>query len=168
MTGLLGGLNPEARMADAMQALLDRVELNELMNRYAAAIDLRDWSRLRTVFADQVEADFTSMGTKAMFRGSAEDWVAAVRATITGFDATQHFFANHSVELDGDRATDLRYMQARHVLGAAYYTIAGYYTGEMVRTPAGWRIARYRLTVTWSDGDRRLMGIAYRKFTGTP
>jgi len=33
----------------------------------------------------------------------------------------------------------------------------------MVRTPAGWRIARYTLTVTFLDGDRRLMGIAYRK-----
>jgi len=57
-------------------------------------------------------------------------------------------------------------MQARHVLGDAHYTIGGYYTGEMRRTPAGWRIARYRLTVTWSEGDRRLMGIAYRKSTG--
>lgn len=149
-----------------MQALLDRAELNELMNRYAASIDLRDWARLRTVFADRVEADFTSMGTKAVFRGPAEDWVAAIRSTITGFDATQHFLANHSVELAGSRATDLRYMQARHVLGPAHYTIAGYYTSEMSRTLAGWRIASYRLTVTWTDGDRRLMGIAYRKVTG--
>ena len=153
-------------MAEAMPALLDRVELCELMNRYAASIDLRDWPRLRTVFADHVEADFTSMGTKTVFRGPAEDWVAAIRATITGFDATQHFFANHSVELDGDRATDLRYMQARHVLDGAHYTIAGYYTSEMLRTPGGWRIAKYKLTVTWTDGDRRLMGIAYRKSAG--
>jgi hypothetical protein len=36
----------------------------------------------------------------------------------------------------------------------------------MVRTPQGWRIASYKLTVTFSDGDRRLMGIAYRKATG--
>jgi len=153
-------------MAGPMQALLDRAELDEVLNRYAASIDLRDWARLRTVFADRVEADFTSMGTKSVFRGSAEDWVATIRSSITGFDATQHFFANHSVDLDGDRATDLRYMQARHVLDGAHYTIAGYYTSEMSRTPAGWRIARYRLTVTWTDGDRRLMGIAYRKFTG--
>jgi hypothetical protein len=33
----------------------------------------------------------------------------------------------------------------------------------MLRTPQGWRIAAYKLTVTFSDGDRRLMGIAYRK-----
>lgn len=146
------------------KALLDRVELNEVMNRYAASIDLRDWARLRTVFADgEIEADFTSMGVKQVFRGSAESWVDAVRRTITGFDSTQHLFANHSVEIDGERALDIRYMQARHQLAAEHYTIGGYYTSHMVRAPQGWRIARYALTVTFSDGDRRLMGIAYRK-----
>jgi hypothetical protein len=150
------------------RTLLDRVELEELMNRYAASIDLRDWTRLRTVFADgEIEADFISMGVKQVFRGPAEGWVDAVRRTITGFDATQHFFANHSAEVDGDRAVDTRYMQARHQLGAEHYTIGGYYTSHMVRTREGWRIARYRLTVAFSDGDRRLMGIAYRKSRGT-
>jgi len=86
-----------------------------------------------------------------------------VRQIITGFDATQHFFANHSAEVDGDRAVDTRYMQARHQLGTEHYTVGEYYTGHMVRTPQGWRIARYKLTVTFSDSDRRLMGMAYRK-----
>jgi hypothetical protein len=154
-------------MDSTLGALRDRQELNELMNRYAAAIDLRDWAGLRTVFVDgEIEADFTSMGVKQVFRGPAERWIELVRQTITGFDATQHFFANHLVELDGDRATDTRYMQARHQLGDAHYTIGGYYTGQMVRGADGWRIARYRLTMTFSDGDRRLMGIAYRKTTG--
>jgi len=150
-----------------MQALIDRVELNELMNRYAQAIDLRDWSRLDSVFVEgEIEADFTSMGLKQPFKGPRAQWIAAVRDTINGFDATQHFFANHSAEIDGDHATDTRYMQARHQLGAAHYTIGGYYTGRMLRTPQGWRIARYTLQVTFTDGDRRLMGIAYRKATG--
>ena len=151
-------------MSDPVQALVDRQELCDLMNRYAAAIDLRDWPRLRSVFADgEIEADFTSMGVKQIFRGSADEWVERVRQTITGFDATQHFFANHLAELQGDRATDTRYMQARHVLADAHYTIGGFYTGHMMRTPSGWRIVRYRLTVSFQDGDRRLMGIAYRK-----
>ena len=49
--------------------------------------------------------------------------------------------------------------------GAEHYTIVGYYTGHVARTLQGWRIARYKLTVSFSDGDRRLMGIAYRKAT---
>ncbi len=153
-------------MADPLRDLLDRAELEELMNRYASSIDGRDWPRLRTVFLDEIEADFTSMGVKQPFRGTADEWVERVRQTITGFDATQHFFANHSAEIDADRAIDTRYMQARHDLGDSHYTIGGYYTGHMTRTPAGWRIARYTLTVAFHDGDRRLMGIAYRKATG--
>jgi len=150
-----------------MKSLLDRVELNELMNRYAASIDLRDWARLRTVFADDdIEADFTSMGVSHVYRGPAERWVDTVRQTIAGFDATQHFFGNHSVDIDGDRAIDTRYMQARHQLGAAHYTVGGYYTGHMVRTAAGWRIAKYKLTVAFTDGDRTLMGLAYRRQRG--
>ena len=35
-----------------MQSALDRMELNELMNGYAASIDLRDWTRLRSAFVD--------------------------------------------------------------------------------------------------------------------
>src|SRR5688572_31045075 len=116
-------------MDDTTRALLDRGELDQVMNRYAASIDLRDWARLRTVFADgEIEADFTSMGVKQPFRGPADAWVELVRQTIVGFDATQHFFANHQAELDGDRALDTRYMQARHVLDDAHYTIGGYYT----------------------------------------
>ena len=154
-------------MTDATRALLDRLDCEEVMNRYAAAIDLRDWERLRAVFVDgPIEADFTSMGVRQVFRGEARDWVETVRQTIVGFDATQHLFANHSVELAGDLARDLRYMQARHHMGGAHYTIGGYYQSEMARTPAGWRIARYRLTVTFTDGDRRLMRVAYRKATG--
>ena len=149
-----------------LHPVLDRIALEELMNVYAASIDGRDWPRLRTVFAaGEIEADFTSMGVKQVFRGPADEWVERVRRTITGFDATQHFFANHSADVDGDRAVDTRYMQARHQLGDAHYTIGGHYTGHMVRTPAGWRIARYALTVRFHDGDRRLMGIAYRKST---
>ena len=151
-------------MTDALMSLLGRVELAELMNRYAAAIDLRDWPRLRTVFADgAIEADFTSLGVKEVFRGPADRWIETVRQTIDGFDATQHFFANHSAEIDGDRAVDTRYMQARHQLDGAYYTVGGYYTTDAIRTPAGWRIARYRLTVTFTDGDRGVMARAYRR-----
>jgi hypothetical protein len=145
----------------------DRVALEELMNRYALGIDTRDWASLESVFLDgDIEADFTSMRVKEPYRGPARGWIGLLRDTIMGFDATQHFFANHLAEIDGDTANDIRYMQARHVLGGAYYTIGGYYTGRMQRTAAGWRIARYKLHISFTEGDRRLMGIAYRKATG--
>jgi len=83
-------------MADALKSALDRMELNELMNRYAASIDLRDWTRLRSVFVDgEIEADFTSMGVKQVFRGPADkcrgqdkcrDQVLKSRIAVAGRD----------------------------------------------------------------------------------
>ena len=55
-------------MTDTVRTLLDRLDCQEVMNRYAASIDLRDWARLGTVFVDgPIEADFTTMGVKQVF-----------------------------------------------------------------------------------------------------
>lgn len=75
------------------------------MNRDAASIDLRDSARLGTVFVDGlIEDDFTSRGVKRALRDPADDWMQVVRRTVTGFDVTLHFFANHSVELRSAQA----------------------------------------------------------------
>ena len=37
-------------MTDTVRTLLDRLDCQEVMNRYAASIDLCDWARLGTVF----------------------------------------------------------------------------------------------------------------------
>jgi hypothetical protein len=37
-------------MTDTVWTLFDRLDCQEVMNRYAASIDLYDWARLGTVF----------------------------------------------------------------------------------------------------------------------
>jgi hypothetical protein len=55
-------------------------------------------------------------------------------------------------------------MQAQHYLpndqGDNVYTLGGYYTNRLVRTPRGWRIWACRLTVTWATGNRYLFDLA--------
>lgn len=143
-----------------LRDLLDRAEIGDLLNRYASAIDGRDWPSLRTVFADEIEADFTSLGNGDPFRGPAEEWVEWVRRTVEGFDATQHIITNAESRIDGDEATCRANLQAMHVLltglGDPHYLIGGYYHHDLVRTAEGWRSRRYRLTITWTRGNRYL------------
>jgi hypothetical protein len=51
-------------------------------------------------------------------------------------------------------------MQAGHFLtrpdGHYACFLYGYYTNDLVRTPAGWKIARCALTVTAQQGDPRV------------
>ena len=101
--------------ADPLAELQDRIAISEVLHRYAAAIDGKDWALLRSCFTDDLEADFRSFGGLEVVRG-ADAWVEAIRSTIQGMDATQHLTGNHSHRLDGDAATLSADVQAVHIL----------------------------------------------------
>jgi hypothetical protein len=153
-----------------VRLLLDRAEISDVVHRYATAIDLRDWALLETCFTAEMEADFRTFGVREVFQGSADEWVRRVRSTIDGCDATQHLSANHVHTIDGDAATCVSYMRAEHFLindrGDDSYTVGGYYTNELVREAAGWKIKKYTLAVTWSRGNRHILAIATRRAAG--
>ncbi len=145
----------------------DRLAVHDVMHRYALAIDTKDWDLLKTVFAASITADFRSFGNKTVFEGPASDWIEIVRSTIQGMDATQHVMSNHLYDVDGPRAHGTSYIQAIHVCkndwGGDTYTIGGHYTVSMHRGAEGWRIATYRLNITWHDGDRHVLRAATRR-----
>lgn len=155
--------------ADPLAELQDRIAISEVLHRYAAAIDGKDWALLRSCFTDDLEADFRSFGGLEVVRG-ADAWVAAIRSTIQGMDATQHLTGNHTHRLDGDQAKLSADVQAVHILanqsGDNEYTIGGSYDCDLVRTAEGWRIRRYVLKVRWHRGNRHIIRLATRAAKG--
>lgn len=138
-----------------LQAISDRLEIEELLVRYSRAIDHRDFETLETLFTDDAEFDAGSLGHPT--------GPAAIRAmiegTLTGLDATQHLVGKSLVELDGDRAEVHTYLISQHVRESApgpvkHYFLGGEYADRMVRTADGWRIAYRRLDRMWKQGDR--------------
>lgn len=159
---------PDATGTDAQaRALADRAEISDLICNYARSVDTRDWPLFRSCFADEIEADFSSLGDMGFFRGSADEWVELARGLIENLDATQHLMGNIQVEIDGDRAIARCYVQAQHVraedLGGNLYIIAGHYRHEMIRTAQGWRSQRYSLTKQWTSGNRFLFTAAIER-----
>jgi hypothetical protein len=151
-----------------LQYLLDRAEISDVQLRYASGLDLRDWPLFRTCFTDEIETDFTSVFGGEPRRVKADRWVAAARRLMTPLKATQHLITNHVITIDGDRATCVAYVQARHHLpndsGDSEQNMFGYYTNHFVRTPAGWRINACKLTVTWNTGNWGIFELARRRF----
>lgn len=134
----------------------DRLEIMELLGRYAHAIDAMDWSLLRTVFTDDVVADFSSVGQYVEGDGTVTGFDALVEwyeVALAPFIGVLHFMTNHLIELDGDTARTRSYM---HVLNMS---MGGIYHAECVRTPDGWRIRYFRLEERrWDDVVARLEG----------
>ncbi len=141
-------------VSDPVRLLLDRAEISELLARYATALDSREWDLLEQVFTADARCDYGPLGTP---RGVPEI-VALVRGTIGDLDATQHLLANVVVGVDGDAATADCYLLAQHVRlgepGGEHYEIGARYHDELVRTPAGWRIAHRTLHRSWHRGNR--------------
>src|SRR5262245_14162958 len=119
-------ISQEAPMTarDRLAAAADRLELAELLHRYAWAIDSGDWALLAQVFTEDAEADFSSVGQyvegESTTRGR-DAIVAWLRAALAPFPDVLHFMSNQLVEIDGDRARTLTYMHVLHMsMGGIY------------------------------------------------
>ncbi len=141
----------------------ERAAISDLIDRYTVLLDEQDrngfdatW--VRSFFTEDCRLDFPIGGHRGL-TGLAEFHHRAKQ----NFTATHHLSSNHLIGLDGDRA-DVRFqMIAVHlhpqavrerapVDPGALFKIGGYYEGETVRTPDGWRFSRWTFHVVWTDG----------------
>ena len=137
----------------------------ECVYRYATGVDTRDWAMYRSLFADEVEIDFSSYDPGlAPMTIAADDWVAGLKPLFEGLAATQHMMSNPLVDLEGDSAQITMYVRAHHVFDAedpeSYYTIGGYYRDRLVRERGNWKLVRVNLNVTWRLGHPEIMEAA--------
>ncbi len=144
--------------SNKLQELADRSEIAEVIYRYSTGVDGKDWELFRTCFTDPVNADFTSIGAPAPRTFPLDTWVRVVQKTVSPFKVTQHYNSNVTIQVDGDHASAIVYLKARHLRaddpeGKKFWDVGGYYTDRLVRTPLGWRIASVKFTQTWSEGQ---------------
>jgi hypothetical protein len=134
----------------------DRNDIIQLINLYGLAMDTRRWDLFDRIFTEDCDADYgpTSHWTdRAQFK---QDFGAFHEL----FDATQHMMTNHLVHVKGDRAAALTYGSWRLIRHAAgdppVWDGTGWYDDELVRTGAGWRIARRVCRVVFWTGNPRV------------
>lgn len=160
---------PVRREGDRVsENLLDEAAIRSLMDRYGSGADERDWADWIEIFDDSLEVDFSRIS--AAFKPATltrVDHVAAARAVLCQFEATQHMITNVQVRLDGDRATCRATMRAEHwmagIRGAARYTLFGVYENGFRRTSAGWRIGHLVLRVVREEGNVDVWAEALRR-----
>lgn len=133
-----------------LQLLADRLEITDLLTRYASSVDRKDWQSWRSCFTEDAYIDYRSAGGIDGDRETVARWL---EETLAQFPMTQHLVSNIDIEVDGDRAT------ARAMLfnpmgnpdGSTWFC-GGYYNHELVRTPEGWRSRRLIEETTWFSG----------------
>ena len=134
----------------AVQSMLDRTEITDVLYRYASTIDRRDYEGLRRVFVDD-----------ACGRYGDRDWIVGADAIVAwiahhGADEAwqHHLLSVYHVDIDGDRASALTYHtshQSKVGTPDVVHVIVARYQDELRRTADGWRIASKMMEVLWRD-----------------
>ena len=127
-----------------LQELSDRREIDDVLIAYCHAIDSHSWDDLDDVFTPDAFIDYTVFGGPKGFYPEIRQFLSSA---LPGFVYAQHVIAASRIRLNGDRATGRTYCSnpvgVREADGGIRHMIyALWYVDELVRTPAGWRIAR--------------------------
>lgn len=130
-----------------------RIDIDDLLTRYATAIDGRDFELLDTVFTPDAHLDYRSAGGVAGEYPEVRGWLTKVLAI---FDVMQHHVLNRVVRVhEGDvRATSNFFnVNVLQVESAPWiFKVGGRYHDKMVFDGRRWRIAeRIEDTMWWEN-----------------
>jgi hypothetical protein len=147
----------EESLERRLQALEDRLEIIDVLNRYAVSIDRHDWDGFARCFADEI--DLNVIRTKGWVRWTLPELVKRLQKVFESYSATQHLSANHQITIDGDAAVAWSTLNATHYLksmpGGEFQQQVGYYEHHFIRD-RGWRIAKVRQVEHWQRGNQQI------------
>ena len=126
-----------------LHEISDRLEIADLLARYADAIDNQRWDDLDEVFTPDAVIDYTAFGAPRGDLASTKVFLAKV---LPGHVSYAHMLGLPVVRIDGDTATARTPCHNPMVFHdkegkEQIYTCGLWYEDELVRTDAGWRIA---------------------------
>ena len=138
----------------------DRHAVIDVLNRYAEALDHRDWVLLDDVFLPDATADY---GTGALT--GREAIVRSIRDLLGGCGPSQHLLGNYQVTVDEDRARSVCRIRVFHQGAGKKATLEpfecfGEYHDKLRRATDGWRIAHREMVTTIVRGDYGVLGPA--------
>jgi ketosteroid isomerase-like protein len=135
---------------EALHKLLDRQQIEDTIYKYASTIDLKDYAGLRTVFMDDVVAQYAG-APEIHGADKLVAWIAEMGTT----QKFQHHMINvYEVEIDGDEARTYTYHTSHQIDGSApdtVYVIVGRYRDVLRRVGGKWLIADKRMEVGWME-----------------
>ena len=134
----------------ALQALLDKLQIAELLTRYLRSVDRGDVDTLRACYLPGATEDHGGL-----FAGPAQDYVDSIAAALTHpRSRTSHNLTNLLIDLDGDVATAESYCVTFARIkadGQYYHSFTGARMIDRLERRAGsWGIAHRQLVWDWN------------------
>jgi 3-phenylpropionate/cinnamic acid dioxygenase small subunit len=140
--------------------LSEKDAIEQVYVRYCEIVDAKDFDRMDEVFTANCTGDYTQALGPGVISPNRASLIASMHANLgpqSNCGATHHNVLNFRIAADGDRATGKVNYYAVHRgrgrLEGALYSMWGVYTDELIRTDAGWRVAKRVYTVALTEGS---------------
>ena len=135
-------------------------QVQSIIARVAHDIDRKHWPGLRSLYADEVETDYTSLFGGTAQRQRGDDLIDGWRTALAAV-STQHLLGPIDVDLSGSAARAECHVCAwHHAAGAASGdggVVHGHYIFALEKRAEAWRITAMTLDVLHQSGNTRLL-----------
>jgi ketosteroid isomerase-like protein len=134
----------------AIRALQDRIDISDVLYRYASTIDRFDLDGLRATLADDIWAQYGN-ADPVVGGDAVAAWIGEAIADVVW---QHHLLSVYHVEVEGDHANALVYHTSHQVFGDDpdnAKLLVGRYHNELRREADGWRISRLVLELLWGE-----------------
>lgn len=152
---------------ETLRLLTHRTAIISTIVGIANAIDRRDWGKLRSLLANELDTDYSQFRGEPAGRVLADDYVASRKEGLQGV-RTLHISTNHEVVVRGDEAdcySAYRIFRVAEGGSEERLDTAGTYEHRLVRVGGSWLVRGIKQTVVVLSGDRSIHG-AFRRAAG--
>ena len=137
--------------------LQDKSMIVETIDQLFINTDLRDWQKVKGLFAPKVLFDMTSLAGGAPMTLSPQQIVDSWDKGLKPLKAVHHQAGNYIVAVSGNEADAFCYGIASHYLptksGRNTRTFVGSYDFHLVKTDGVWWISAFKFNLKYIDGN---------------
>ena len=134
-----------------LHRLVDRLDIQDTLTRYATTIDAGDFGGLRTCFTDDARARY---GAESEWLEGGDAIIAWIKDATADLDWQHHLVSVYGVDIEGDQASVLMYLLSHQtVIGVPHETrmMTSKYRNQLRRTDEGWQMTVLDLEVGWYE-----------------
>jgi ketosteroid isomerase-like protein len=154
---------PSVSVEETLRAIQDRIEITDVLYRYASTIDAFDLDGMRGTVTDDLRAQYGN--AEPVVGGDAvAAWIAEMIAPVIW---QHHLLSVYHVEVNGDDAKALVYHTSHQLFEDEPETakvLVGRYRNELRREADGWKISQLVLELLW--GEAKLDTAGYFALVG--
>ncbi len=140
-------MNREIGKTPSLEAIADRMAIEEVIHTHSRGIDRCDRACIESAYWPEAEVAYGA------FDGRAHDFAAmVVQALQGGYELTQHCVGNVLIELDGHQARSETYVSAYHLQNGATEEMyfSGRYLDRHEKRDDAWKIIHRTVVMDWS------------------